>query len=90
MIEKNITQTAQGVDIRFVGDIQKSKLEAMASGCNEGGTCSCECNSDMKNQIKSVEVSGNDGDVTISLTGENLEVAKIALAMQECDLEKHL
>lgn len=90
MIKKNITQTPQGVDIRFVGDIQKSTLETMASGCNEGGTCSCECNSDIKNRVKHVEVSGSDGNVTLSLTGDNLEASMIAEAMQECDLERHL
>jgi hypothetical protein len=90
MIQKEITQTADGVNIRLSGDIAKTKIEAMASNCNSGGTCSCECNNDLKDRIKQVNVSGTDGDVTLSLKGETLKADQVIEAMGECDMEKYL
>lgn len=90
MIQKEITQTTDGVDIRLSGDIAKAKLEEMASNCNSGGSCSCECNSDLKDHIKHVDVLGEDGDVILSLKGETLDASKVETAMAECDMEKHL
>lgn len=90
MIQKNVTQTAEGVEVHLSGNIDKAKLEAMASNCNSGGTCSCECNSDLKDHVKHVDVSGEDGNITLSLIGETLEASKVEAAMAEFDMEKHL
>lgn len=89
-MKKEITQTADGVDIRLSGDIAKAKLEEMVSNCNSGDTCSCECNSDLKDHIKHVDVSGVDGDVTLSLKGDTLTANQVIEAMGECDMEKYL
>jgi len=91
MIRKQITQTADGVDIRFSGAIEKARLETMASGCNGGGAaCSCECGSGLKEQIERVEVLGTDGDVTLSLKGQGLDALRVGDAMDACDMERFL
>lgn len=86
MIQKAFTQTEKGIEVRLVGDVAKAQFEAMASGCN-GGACSCECDSNMKAQVTGVSISGEDGDITLSIEGSGLEPEQVAEAMRHCDME---
>lgn len=84
MVYKDISSTQDGVIVRMQGDIQKEQFDLMASECNSG-SCSCECNSGLKDKISSVEVFGSDGDVSLHLKGENIDKEMVSNAMENCN-----
>jgi uncharacterized membrane-anchored protein len=67
-MEKNVTKTPQGVKINFTGQVVKQNILKMVENCATG---QCECMNDAtKKKITSMEVSGEDGDVALNLSGE--------------------
>ncbi len=67
-MQKNVNATANGVKINFLGEVKKEQIVKMVQNCATG---QCECMSDeTKKKIQAMEVSGNDGDVSLELTGE--------------------
>ncbi|MBD3790448.1 MAG: hypothetical protein IE885_08850 [Campylobacterales bacterium] len=67
-MEKNVFKTTNGVKISFTGDVQKQNIIQMVENCKTG---QCECMSDeTKKKISDMQVSGNDGNVNIELSGE--------------------
>jgi hypothetical protein len=78
-MNKNVLKTGQGVKISFTGAVQKQNIVKMVENCQTG---QCECMSDEpKAKIKGMEVSGQDGDVALELSGElTTEEIEAALA----------
>ena len=80
MITKNIFKTGEGIKVAFSGAITKESVEKMVENCATG---SCECMSDSsKAKIEDMQVSGIDGDVSITMVGESLTKEEIVAAVQ--------
>ena len=68
MIQKEVIKTPEGVEVNFSGAIAKEQVFTMVQNCQKG---QCECMSDAtKEKLSSIEVSGEDGNVTLELSGE--------------------
>ena len=78
-MNKNVFKTGEGVKISFSGAVEKQNIVKMVENCATG---QCECMSDeTKAKITNMEVSGNDGDVKLDLTGDvSKEEIEAALA----------
>ena len=78
-IEKKVIKVDNGVKINFLGAIEKNTVMTMVQNCAAG---QCECMSDeTKKKIQNMEVSGNDGDISLALTGDvSKEEIEAALA----------
>ncbi|SFZ98545.1 hypothetical protein MNB_SV-5-1528 [hydrothermal vent metagenome] len=67
-MKKDVSKTNEGVKISFIGEVKKQNIVTMVQNCQTG---SCECMTDeTKMKIKNMEVSGDDGEVQLNLTGE--------------------
>jgi len=78
-MNKNVFKTAEGVKISFTGSVGKKNIIQMVENCATGA---CECMSDeTKAKITNMEVSGQDGDVKLDLSGDvSKEEIEAALA----------
>ena len=78
-MNKNVFKTGDGVKISFTGKVEKQKIMKMVENCATG---SCECMTDeTKKKITNMQVSGEDGDVALNLSGEvSKEEIEAALA----------
>lgn len=78
-MDKNVSQTNQGIKINFTGAVEKQNIVKMVENCATG---QCECMSDeTKKKIKNMEVTGKDGDVALDLSGDvSKEEIEAALA----------
>jgi len=78
-MEKNVKSIQNGVKISFTGEVKKQNIVKMVENCATG---QCECMSDeTKKKIENMEVGGNDGDVSLDLTGDvSKEEIEAALA----------
>jgi len=85
MIKTNLAKTQNGVSINFKGELKKESIEAMVQACRDGN-CGCDCAPTMMPQISDIAVSGKDGDVTITLHSETLDLKSVAEAMEGCDI----
>lgn len=67
-MQRDVNKTEDGVKIRFFGEVKKENILSMVKNCQEGG---CECMSDAtKQKIKNIEIDGEDGNVSLTLSGE--------------------
>jgi len=67
-MNKNVFKTGDGVKISFTGEVEKQKIIKMVENCATG---SCECMTDeTKKKITNMQVSGEDGNVELNLSGE--------------------
>ncbi len=67
-MNKNVFKTGDGVKISFTGEVAKQKIIKMVENCATG---SCECMTDeTKKKITNMQVSGEDGNVELNLSGE--------------------
>lgn len=67
-MDKNVSQTNQGIKINFTGAVEKQNIVKMVENCATG---QCECMSDeTKKKITNMEVRGKDGDVALDLSGD--------------------
>ena len=67
-MNKNVFKTGEGVKISFTGEVEKQNIIKMVENCATG---SCECMTDeTKEKITNMQVSGEDGDVSLDLSGE--------------------
>ncbi len=67
-MEKEVFKIHDGVKIHFKGFVQKEQIDKMVQNCATG---KCECMSaETKKKIKNMKVSGRDGDVELTLSGE--------------------
>ncbi|MBU0631950.1 hypothetical protein KKA17_04835 [bacterium] len=70
-MQKTVNSLKNGVNISFTGEVKKENVVAMVQNCQSG---KCECMSDeTKKKIKNMEVSGEDGDVNLTLSGDILK-----------------
>ncbi len=78
-IKKEVSKSKDGVNINFSGFVTKEKIETMVNNCKTG---KCECMSDTtKAKISDMQVSGEDGDVKLALSGDvNEDEIKEALS----------
>ncbi len=66
-IKKEVTQSKDGVNIKFSGFVTKEKIETMVNNCKIG---QCECmGNETKQKITNMQVSGMDGNVKLTLSG---------------------
>ncbi len=67
-MKKEVSQLKGGVSIKFSGAVQKQNIVKMVQNCKTG---TCECMSDdTKKKITDMEVSGDDGEVLLELSGD--------------------
>jgi len=67
-MKKQVNATGFGVNIAFSGDVKKQNIVTMVQNCSTG---KCECMSDdTKQKIQNMQVSGEDGEVKLSLEGD--------------------
>ncbi len=67
-MNKNVFKTEKGVKISFTGIVEKQNIVTMVENCKTG---SCECMTDeTKKKILNMQVSGEDGEVELDLSGE--------------------
>jgi len=79
-MNKNVFKTGEGVKINFTGSVEKQNIIKMIENCSTGA---CECMSDeTKAKITNMEVSGQDGDVALNLSGE-VSKEEIEAALQK-------
>jgi hypothetical protein len=68
MIKKSIVKIDNGIKVSFSGKVEKQQIVKIVENCSAG---KCECmSSETKSKIKGMEVSGNDGEVELTLNGE--------------------
>ncbi len=77
-IKKDVSKTNSGVNIKFSGAVKKESVVKMVQNCKTG-TCECMSN-DTKKKIKDMQVSGEDGEVLLELSGE-VEKSEIEAAL---------
>jgi len=79
-MQKRVVKTGDGVKINFTGGVVKQNIVTMVTNCATG---ECECMSDAtKAKIKDMQVSGEDGDVALSLEGD-VSVDEIQAALEK-------
>ena len=67
-MKKNVFKTDSGIKIKFEGSVVKQNIVTMVENCSTG---KCECMSDeTKQKIQNMEVLGDDGDVSLELSGD--------------------
>lgn len=82
-IEKSVSANDNGVTISFTGGIAKNTVFTMLQNCQSG---KCECMSDeSKAKIASMDVSGEDGKVELTLGG-TISKEEVEAALQKSKL----
>lgn len=67
-MKKEVNKVDSGVKISFMGEVKKQNIVTMVENCSTG---KCECMSDeTKAKITDMQVSGADGEVELSLSGD--------------------
>ena len=67
-MKKNVIKTDSGVKVSFTGMVEKQNIVKMVQNCSTGA---CECMSDdTKKKISGMQVDGEDGNVSLDLTGD--------------------
>lgn len=77
----NITNQKDGV-IASLSGFKTDELNAKIELC-KNGECVCSCDPEMMQKIKSIDVTGQDGFATITITGD-VDAQALAPMMQEC------
>ena len=85
MIKTNLAKTKNGVNINFRGDLKKESVETMVQSCQDG-SCGCDCAPETISQIGKIDVSGSDGDVTVTLHSDTLDIENVEEAVKGCDI----
>lgn len=80
--EIKITNSNNGVDITIKGDIKFSDVEKLTDNCSSG---SCDCSPEMLEKINSINTSGKDGDVNITLKSDTIDESEVQNCMSTCD-----
>jgi len=83
MKKAEVTKELSGIRVAFSGAIEKQNVVSMVQRC-QGGQCDC-MSGDAKKKIEGLEVSGEDGNVTLSIKGD-LDVEEIEAALKKSPL----
>jgi uncharacterized pyridoxal phosphate-containing UPF0001 family protein len=81
-----VIQKESGVEVHVQGEVQKNKIEEMVDGCATG-THAC-CGPEFFAKVKSIGVTGGDGDVSIHVEGEEVTKEMIEENLSNCDCYK--
>jgi len=85
MKKAEVTPQFNGVKVTFSGDIAKQNVVSLVERCQSG---KCDCMSeDAKAKIEQLNVSGEDGHVELSISGD-LDVKEIEAAVAASPLIK--
>lgn len=85
MKKADVTKAFDGVKVTFSGKVAKSNVVSMVERCQSGR---CDCMSESaKKKIEELEVTGQDGEVELSITGD-LDVQEIRDAVSRSPLLK--
>ena len=87
MVKTTVNKVNNGVDINFIGSVEKSQIDNMVGECSSG-KCSCSCDTDMMSKVEGMSVDGVNGNVTIHLKGESLNKSDIETAVNSCFTEE--
>lgn len=77
----NVTNSLEGVDISILGEVKFQDVQEMTEACRNG---TCGCSPDMLSKIDAIHTSGNDGNVTIKLSGK-LKADEVKSYMSGCE-----
>jgi predicted sugar kinase len=77
-----VTQKESGVEVRVQGRVEKESIEEMVEKCSTG-TQSC-CGPDFFAKVTSIKVSGQDGDVSIHVNGNDVTKEMIEDNLRNC------
>lgn len=85
MINAEVKKQFDGVKVTFSGGVEKQSVVSMVQRCQSGR---CDCMSESaKKKIEALEVSGDDGDVELAISGD-LDVEEIRSAVSRSPLLK--
>ena len=83
MKKAEVTKQLTGIKVAFSGDIEKQNVVSMVQRC-QGGQCDC-MSDEAKKKIEGLEVSGEDGNVSLTIKGD-LAVEEIEAALKKSPL----
>jgi len=83
MKKAEVTKNLSGIRVAFSGDVEKQNVVSMVQRC-QGGQCDC-MSDESKKKIEGLEVSGEDGNVTLSIKGD-VDVEEIKAALKKSPL----
>jgi hypothetical protein len=81
-----VSKTDTGVQVRVRGEVEKEKIESMIGSCATG-TQAC-CSPDFFAKVQSIGVTGEDGDVSIHISGKEVTEQMIQQNLAACDCYK--
>lgn len=83
MKKAEVTRQLSGIRVAFGGDVAKQNVVSMVERCKTG---QCDCMSDAaKQKIEGLEVGGEDGNVSLNITGD-LPTEEIEAALRKSPL----
>lgn len=80
-----VKKTDSGVEVRVQGEVEKEKIDSMIESCSTGEHACC--GPDFFEKVNSLEVAGQDGDVSIHVNGDVTE-EMIKENLSNCDCYK--
>jgi len=83
MKKAEVTKQLSGIRVAFSGEIEKQSVVSMVQRCR-GGQCDC-MSDEAKKRIEGLEVSGEDGNVHLTISGD-LETEDIEAALKRSPL----
>jgi len=83
MKKAEVTKELSGIRVAFTGAVEKQNVVSMVQRC-QGGQCDCMSEASKK-KIEGLEVSGEDGNVQLTISGD-LDVGEIEAALKKSPL----
>lgn len=80
MKKAEVTKQLSGIRVTFTGAVEKQNVVSMVQRC-QGGQCDCMSEASKK-KIEGLEVSGEDGNVQLTISGD-LDVGEIEAALKK-------
>jgi len=83
MKKAEVTKHLSGIKVAFSGSVEKQNVVSMVQRC-QGGQCDC-MSDESKKKIEGLEVSGEDGNVSLTIKGD-VDVEEIKAALKKSPL----
>ena len=83
MKKAEVTKQFSGIRVAFTGAVEKQNVVSMVQRC-QGGQCDCMSDASKK-KIEGLEVSGEDGNVALTIKGD-IAVEEIEAALKKSPL----